>query len=165
VRFLFPLFISILFLFCGEEEKEQIPPPTGEQEIEKFQIVETRWGKKSFALTAKILEERNDTTWVFKFKVVFFDEKGERVSTLTADSGAIFKKTGDMMALGNVLVKTVEGVELISDELLWKEDIRKIVTDKEVLIKRDGKVLKGKGLVSDPGLKHIEIKGKVRGYE
>lgn len=160
------LFLSIFFLFgCKAEEKEQVSLPKGEQEIERFHIVETRWGRKSFELSAKLLEERKDTTWVFDFSVDFFDEKGNKVSTLVADSGVIFKKTGDMIALGNVKVETEDGTLLYTDELLWKEDIKKITTEKEVIIKKEGKVLKGKGLISDPGLKHIEIKGKVLGHE
>jgi len=159
------LLTLIFLLSCKSDEKEKVYPPRGEQEIERFQIIETRWGKKSFVLSAELLEERGDTTLVFQFTVDFYDEKGEIVSTLVADSGVILKKTGDMIALGNVEVKTKEGAVLNTVELHWIEDRKKIVTEKEVVIKKEGKLLKGKGLISDPGLKHIEIKGKVVGYE
>ena len=131
------------------------------QEMKKVYIVETLWGEKSWELWADRLEERSDTTWVFELSIGFYSDR-KQVSTLFADSGVVFKNK-DLKAFGRVRVETDEGSVLTTETLRWDNEERLIETDDPVTIEKGGKVIRGMGLVSDPNLEHITIRGEIEG--
>ena len=165
MRLVLVLLLVLQLLSCKERTKEKPQGEiTQEQEINKVFIKETRWGKTLWTLEAERLKERKDTTWIYNFTLKFL-KGGKVTSTLTADSGLYLERTGDMTAYGDVYVVTEEGARLWTSLLNWDAKREKIFTDKDVLIKRDGKTIKGKGLTSDPDLENIIIHGRVEGYE
>lgn len=157
------LFLLLFVISCKEKPKEMKEKSEASQEINKVFLKDTRFGKTLWTMEAKKIEEQRETTWVYSPKIFFGGEK--KTSTLVADSGVYVPYTGDMTAFGNVYVETKEGAKLWTSELEWKAKEEKIFTDKEVLIQKKGKIIKGKGLTSDPDLKNIVIHGKVEGYE
>lgn len=164
-RIFFFLSLAVVLSFsCKGKPKEEERVPEASQEIKKVTLRETRFGKTLWIMEADRLEEREDTTWVYSLKIEFV-KKGKKTSTLTGDSGLYIPRTGDMTAFGDVSVRTEEGARLWTSELKWQAEKEEIFTDKEVLIKKKGKTIKGKGLISDPELKNIVIQGKVEGYE
>jgi len=163
-RVLFLLFLLFFPASCKEKTKEIREKPEASQEIRKVHLKDTRFGKTLWTMEAERIEEKHDTTWVYAPKIYFGGEKN-RTSTLTADSGLYVPYTGDMVAYGDVYVETEEGAKLWTSELEWRAKEEKIFTEKEVLIKKEGKTIRGKGLTSDPNLKNIVIHGKVEGYE
>ena len=148
------LFASIfLFLACSQQEEKE--KKESQEVLRGVRITETRLGKKSW--------EFKDTARVYDFVLYFYDEKGNKTSELWADSGVVFQDRGDMKALGKVRVYTQEGDTLYTTSLRWKEKEKKIISESPVEIHSRGKVLYGKGLISDARLSNVEILGKIRG--
>lgn len=166
-RNLLPLALFWLFLSCSGAS----PPETPEAESlplqESFQIhlVETRQGFKSWELWAQEMEDFGDTTRVYRFRVHFYDSSGALSSVLSADTGFVANRTGDMGASGHVEVITQDSTRLLTSWLVWREKARLIETDAPVEIRRKGQVVRGVGLVADPALTHIRIKREAVGYE
>ena len=131
----------------------------------QIHLVETRRGFKSWELWAKEMEDFGDTTWVYNFFVHFYDSSGTLSSVLSADTGFVANRTGDMGAFGAVEVLTEDSTRLVTSWLLWKEKQRTIETDAPVEIHRKHQVIRGIGLIADPTLTHIRIKREAVGYE
>jgi hypothetical protein len=68
-----------------------------------------------------------------------------------------------MMAIGNVIVVSDSGIVLETEELKWKNQEQKIVSDVEVIFTSETEKLIGDSFISDPDLKNYEIKN-ARGY-
>jgi len=160
------ILVALFPLSCTQKRPEETTRgKQREEEASRIKVTQTQLDKKVWELLAEKLISRGDTTWIYNFTVHFFDEEGEKTSTLTADSGFIFQDTGDMIALGDVEVVTKDSSRLKTNSLKWKEKERKITSDDDVLIERKGKMIRGRGLITDPNLEHIVIEGKVIGYE
>ncbi len=161
MRLILPFFLIFLLISCANKTEEKVQETR--EMLRGVKIIETKMGRKSWELHAERIDEESDTTLVYNFVLYFFDENGKRTSELWADSGVVFQERGDMKALGNVRVFTVEGDTLFTSSLMWREDIKRIICDSPVTLISKGKVLRGKGLVSDAKLSKVEIKGQVEG--
>ena len=62
-----------------------------------------------------------------------------------------------MYAIGNVVAVSDSGITLTTDELIWKNKNKKIVTDKFVKIKSDKEIIEGYGFESDQDLQNYTI--------
>ncbi len=158
--------VLVVLVACGQSQEPgttENPPP--KEELQTVQIVETRWGRPQWTLNADRILLGSDTTRVYPVRLTFYDEEGRVSSHLVADSGWVLEKTRDLIAMGNVVVVTQDSTRLVTSSLRWDNKQRKIETDQEVTIYKKGRVLKGKGLVSDAALERIEIEGQVVGHE
>lgn len=89
--------------------------------------------------------------------VFFFDENQVRTSVLTANRGRIDDKTKDLHAYENVVVTDIDGQTLKSEELMWRNSDKKIVTNEFVTIKTETEDIEGYGFESDQSLKNYTI--------
>ncbi len=89
--------------------------------------------------------------------VDFFDEFGEKSSTLTARRGRVNDRTRDFEAYENVVVVSNDGTSLTTDRLFWNNVERKIHTDAYVEIVTQNEEIRGNGLESDQSLKNYRI--------
>jgi LPS export ABC transporter protein LptC len=162
MRTFLPLAV-ILLIACSRSEEEESRPGgrAVDQEVKKFRLVQTLWGDKTWELEAERLEEREDTTWVYDFTLLFYDREGIQTSTLFVDSGTVFERLGDLNAYGRVRVQTGDGSVLKTESLRWNQMDRLIETDDPVVVEKGDKVVRGTGLVSDANLDHITIRGEV----
>ncbi len=110
-----------------------------------------------------------DSTQAYQLRVNFYDNNGEWTSLLTADSGVIRERTEHLEVFGRVEIITRDSVRLETEQLAWVPDRAKIVTSSFVTITRDGDIIRGWGMESDPDLKRItlkrEITGRMEDYE
>lgn len=90
--------------------------------------------------------------------VVFYDEGGETRTTLVSDAGEYYEDRRDMLAYGNVVVRSMEGEVLETDSLFWNNSRRKILSDSFVKLTRRGNIITGYGLECDADLESVEIK-------
>jgi LPS export ABC transporter protein LptC len=147
---------------CGWEEEAD--PGRGasrmggeipDQEITDFVLRETNEdGSRAWILDAaeaRIFESRDEVD-ARTIHIDFYNKDGEVSSVLTADRGVIERRTNDMRALGNVVVRNSEGHELSTEELWYSTKRNKIFTDQFVTVVRGRDVLTGYGLESDPDL-------------
>lgn len=146
------------------------PPvePGGElpnQVIEMFALHETNSAGQLYMLEAETayVHDSDQRVEVVRPQVTFYNEEGGVHSVLIADRGTIQSRTEDLVARGNVTVRTEDGTLLRTDSLVWSNGPRIVHTDAPVDISsRDGEI-HGQGLVSDAGLSRIQIKSEVRG--
>ncbi len=91
--------------------------------------------------------------------IEFFDEFGKMTSTLKANSAYYFKEENKWRGRGAVEVINLEKQEqLNTEELFWKQDTKKIFTDKFVTIKLQNEVIYGTGLDAAQDLSSYQIK-------
>jgi LPS export ABC transporter protein LptC len=155
------LFI-LIFSFLRCEHKKEIEMSAKEESLSSFTLKNYDGSKLKWKLTAQ-KATISDTTVINQFELEFFDEDLNRVSILKADSGYIIHKTNDLRAKGNIFIISSDSVKLWTDELNWSEERQKIFTDGEIKYSKGNEQYRGKGLESDPSLKHIVIKEKFSG--
>jgi LPS export ABC transporter protein LptC len=152
---------------CDQASRAVPGPASGDlpdQEVSDFVVTETDAGHPQWTLYARsaaIYNPRN-TIVARGVRIDFFDEKGERTSTLTAREGEMNQMRRDMVARGNVVLQTTEGTRMSTEELHFLNQQQRIVSDAFVRVERRGDVLTGYGFESDPNLEHFEFKRKVQ---
>ena len=152
--------VAMLFSSCGEGRKKiEEAPPIPEQALEKFTVTETEDGKPHWVLessSAQIMESEKKV--VLQFPRVKFYQKGEYVSTLVAARGRINTETYDILGEGKCTLTTAKGEKLETDNLQYRSDTQKIVTDDKVKLTRDNEIIRGQGLEATPDLESIIIR-------
>ena len=135
-----------------------------DSEVEDFTITETDSGRTQWSMFAKSAAtyEARDLVTARTVRVDFFDEKGKKSSELVAREGELYRRTHDMTARGNVVLQTVEGERMTTEELHFLNSLSKITSDKLVRVEKEGSVLEGIGFESDVNLHHFEFKQQVR---
>ncbi|MBD3170458.1 MAG: LPS export ABC transporter periplasmic protein LptC [candidate division Zixibacteria bacterium] len=169
LKYLIALLLILSFSGCTDPE----PPRTNEQSVEYPQselynstIILTAKGVKNTELNAEYIAKYKDKKETFTrgIDAVFYNEEGEKISDLVADSGWVNEETQMMEVLGNVVVVNDEGVKLETESLRWDPQIDKIVTDDFVKITtEDGDILTGYGLQTDQRLRKFKILKNVQG--
>jgi LPS export ABC transporter protein LptC len=152
---------------CGSNPRMSSVPDTGElpdQEVSDFEATETDQGTtqwKMYARSAATYRARN-TVIARGLRIDFYDEKGERSSTLTSREGEMNDMTHDMTARGDVVILTTEGTRMTTDQLQFRNKIQRIQTESFVRVDRRGDVLTGYGFDSDPQLRDFQFKRQVK---
>jgi LPS export ABC transporter protein LptC len=152
---------------CGTGHREVPGASSGElpdQEVSDFNVTETDSGRPEWTMYARSAAMFNARNLVVArgVRIDFFDEKGERTSTLTAREGEMHQMRRDMVARGNVVLQTTEGTRMSTEVLQFLNREQRIVSDQFVRVERHGDVLTGYGFESDPGLRHFEFKRQVQ---
>ncbi|MBX2914367.1 MAG: LPS export ABC transporter periplasmic protein LptC [Cyclobacteriaceae bacterium] len=109
---------------------------------------------------AKILEFANgDEEFPEGIYIEFFDELGNKTSTLKANDAFYLKAENKWRGRGNVEVINMQKQEqLNTEELFWTPTTKKIFTDKFVTIKLQSEVIYGTGLEAKEDLSDYQIK-------
>ncbi len=90
-------------------------------------------------------------------KVRFFNDRGTQTSVLTALKGRVNDLTDDLYAIDSVVAVSDSGVTLRTQELMWRNKDRKIVSDKFVTIISPKEKIQGYGFESDQSLSNYVI--------
>ena len=137
-----------------------------DQEVSDFALTETEQGTPAWKLYARYAATYNARNLVVAraVRVDFFDEQGRKSSELSAREGEIQKSTRDMTARGDVVLQTVEGTRMSTEELRFRNRDQKVIApvSQMVRVERGGDLLTGYGFESDPNLKHFEFKSNVK---
>jgi len=133
--------------------------------IEGFKMTETTEGKLVYELSADtaLVFEDSCRIDVVNPEVHFFNQDQQLFSILVAKSGRVNTKTSDLVARGEVHVATKDSTFLDTDSLAWRNQEQLVSTDAPVSMRNPKGTVSGVGLVSDAGLKRIEIKNQVQG--
>ena len=86
-------------------------------------------------------------------QVVFFNSRGDTVSTLRADRGEINALGDDMKVFGSVIVVARDCTQLQTDSLRWQRDEDRIMGDGHVIISRPDGTETGVGFNASSDLK------------
>ena len=120
----------------------------------------TKDGKRRAILEAGYIAKystKNITLLKEGLQVDFFDSEGNHKSKLTSEEGKVFDNKQDMVAIKNVIVISDNGNHLYCEELHWKNEEQKIVSNVPVMITTDKDTLYGDSMISDPDLHNYEI--------
>jgi len=155
------IFLIILFFyFCAKEKKEKVyDKPEG---IEKFHLIESKGQIPSFELFANNSIIKEDSVFLYNFKVIFYDSLGKKIGELKADSGFIDRKKLNLLARGKVSLKT-ERESLFTKEIIWIDSLKIAKSEKDVVFYHENNVTYGKGFITKKNLKEIMIIGRVKG--
>src|SRR5262249_20722908 len=155
-------------LIAGCGQKRSIGPAESsgvlpDQEVSDFVLTETDQGTSQWTLYAQYAGtySARNTIVARGIRVDFFNEKGDKNSTLTSREGEINQLSRDMTAKGNVVLQNVDGTRMSTEHLKFLNQKQKIVTDDFVRVERSGDVLTGVGFESDPQLRHFEFRTRV----
>jgi LPS export ABC transporter protein LptC len=153
---------------CGRQRDMSPASATGElpdQEVSDFVLTETQEGTPAWTLFARYAAtySARNTITARAVRVDFFDREGKGTSTLTAREGEINQSSRDMLARGNVVLKSAEGTRMSTEEMRFLNRTQRIVVPdtRLVRVERTGDVLTGYGFESDPELRHFEFKRRV----
>lgn len=82
--------------------------------------------------------------------------------TVFADSGIYNKENQDIELKDNIVGKTSDGGELVTDYAKWSAKNEEITTDSYVIIKRQNITCMGRGLITKPRLRWVKFRKDVR---
>lgn len=165
MRFFYLVLICFYFAGCSDEKlKPQVNTSLNEQELpaqesKNFKMLFTDLGLLKAVLTAKnakVFENRQETLleWV---KIDFYDKNEMKTSTLTSKRGRVDDVTKNMFAIDSVVAVSDSGVTLLTEELMWRNKDRKIVSDKFVTLLTPTEKIQGYGFESDQSLDNYVI--------
>jgi LPS export ABC transporter protein LptC len=135
-----------------------------DNEVQDFNVTETDSGRTQWTMFARSAAtySARDLVVVRTVRIDFFGEDGTKSSTLTAREGELMQRSRDMIARGGVVLQTVEGWRMTTEEMSFLNSTGRIHSDQLVRVEKEGSVLEGVGFDSDPDLVHFEFREKVR---
>ncbi len=145
---------GILFSSCVNDldtiEKVTYDPTAPDEVTADLHLVYSDSGYTQILLTAKIAETYMVPQHITKLKdglkVDFYNGKGDIASTLTAQYGEINYSTGIVTVRDSVILRNHRKKRHLETEaLFWNQNDSTIYTDKNVIVKTEGKGVTGRG--------------------
>ncbi len=161
------LILAVLFLFPFCSSKRVKPSIDVNLKFEELPSQES-WnsivtfsdsGKISAILYAghlKKYDEKRETFLDQKIKVDFYNQQEIHTTTLTSINGRVDESTNNLYAIDSVVVFS-DSVTIKTDEMMWRNKDRKIVSDKFVTVISPNETIKGYGFESDQSLTNYVI--------
>lgn len=166
MKYLFILiFIAAVISGCSAKRVKPIVDAnlsTGElpsQESWNSVITFTDSGKtKAILWTAHLqkFEQRRETLLDNNLKIDFYNDNQIKTTTLTSKKGRVDETTNDLYAIDSVVVFS-DSVTIKTDEMMWKNKDKKIVSDKFVRVISPKETIEGYGFESDQSLRNYII--------
>ena len=161
------LLVLSLLTACSKQEPDKAMVTTGDVPDEVFTDFTTQESDSGLVQWRLSAPRANRFS---KLKVImlenpvieFFNKEGKRETTLISDAGEYSEETRDMVAFGNVEVRSMEGDILETDSLFWRSSQDKILSNSFVKLTRGDDVITGYGLECDPNLNSVDIKRDVK---
>lgn len=162
------LTLAVWTAFVGCREPE--PGPLAEASLLRLECDQLMVGLEHYlaaegvrrarvvADTACFLEDRS-TVGLKHVRVTFYDAVGAASSTLTSDSASYDWLSGDMQAVGDVVVVDAETRRRVETEVMYYERVKEeIWSDRPTTMREpDGTVVNGSGFRSTSGLDRVEM--------
>lgn len=149
--------LSCLALACRKAAPAASQEP--HQVLEDFNLSQSYRGSPSWDLRARtaVLKENSSQASLTSPQMAFY-RKGRIASRLSALTGSVRTDTHDVRLSSSVVVTSLEDHSVLrTEELEYSSQKRKFFTDKEVMVKRPGGFLRGRGLEAEPDLSEIRI--------
>ena len=163
---IFPI-IFLFFIYGCKKEKveptvnvklsaEEIP----DQESWNSTIFFTDSGKTRAILNAghlRVFSKIKETLLDSNIRVDFYNKEEIHTTTLTSKRGRVDEKTNNLYAIDSVVAVNDSGIVITSDEMMWRNKDRKIVSEKYVTIISPKEKIEGYGFESDQNLSNYII--------
>lgn len=160
--------LLLIFLLLTACSGERVKPPIDRTFQDKDIPAQESWnsvvtfsdsGKIRAILYAghiRMYPEKNETLLDSSIKIDFYDINERKTTTLTSKRGRVDDLTNDLFAIDSV-VAVSDSVTITTDEMMWRNKDRKIVSDKFVTILSQKEKIQGYGFESDQNLKNYVI--------
>jgi len=163
---IFPIVIWLFIYGCTKEKVE--PTVTVQLTVEEIPDQEswnstiffTDSGKTRAILNAghiKVFSKIKETLLDSNIRVDFYNNEEIHTTTLTSKRGKVDEKTNNLYAIDSVVAVNDSGIVITSDEMMWRNRDRKIVSDKYVTIVSPNEKIEGYGFESDQNLSNYII--------
>lgn len=132
--------------------------------ITGFTYTRSVGGEKEFTVKAEsavYFEDENRADFV-KANVAFFSKEGRNV-VLTTDGGTLSTDSNDIIANGNVVIRSSDGYTAKTDKLFYNAKTELIHTKDPVVVQGDRFSMSGRGLEMNIKDQKLELKNDVRG--
>ncbi|MFB3056743.1 MAG: LPS export ABC transporter periplasmic protein LptC [Ignavibacteriaceae bacterium] len=163
---IFPIIVWLFIYGCTKEKvepmvnvkftSEEIP----DQESWNSTIFFTDSGRTRAILNAghlKVFSKTRETILDSNIRIDFYNNDEVHTTTLTAKRGRVDEKTNNLYAIDSVVAVNDSGIVITSDEMMWRNKDRKIVSDKYVTIVSANEIIEGYGFESDQNLRNYII--------
>lgn len=166
MRILFFFLALLLFYSCSEKRVkptvntnlnvEQLP----DQESWNSTVFFSDSGKTKAVLKAgriRVYYDKKETLLDSSIHIDFYNIEGKISSVLTAKRGRVDDATHDLYAMDSVVAVNDSGVTLKTEELMWRNKDRKIISNKFVVITSPKENIQGYGFESNQDLSNYVI--------
>jgi LPS export ABC transporter protein LptC len=163
---IFPIIIWLFIYGCTKEKveptvnvqltAEEIP----DQESWNSTIFFTDSGRTRAILIAghlRVFSRNKETLLDSNIRVEFYNNEEIHTTTLTAKRGRVDELTNNLYAIDSVVAVNDSGIVITSDEMMWRNKDRKIVSEKYVTIVSPKEKIEGYGFESDQNLRNYII--------
>ncbi len=167
MRYLFFLAAALIFLYAGCGEKKVKPKISNLEEAEipaqeswDTKVIFSDSGRTKAILYAghlRIYEQSRETLLDSGIQVDFYDKEEVKTTTLTSKKGRVDDATRNLYAIDSVVAVSDSGVTIKTEELMWRNNDSKIVSDKFVTILTDKEKIQGFGFESNQNLTNYVI--------
>lgn len=159
------LMIFLLLIGCSGE---RVKPPIDRTFQDKDIPAQESWnsvvtfsdsGKVRAILYAghiRVYPDKNETLLDSSIKIDFYDVSERKTTTLTSKRGRVDDLTNDLFAIDSV-VAVSDSITITTEEMMWRNKDRKIVSDKFVTIISPKEKIQGYGFESDQNLRNYVI--------
>ncbi len=166
MRFLYVIPIMIVIVGCN---KGDVKPHIDETLIGRELPAQESWnstvlftdsGQTKAVLYSghlQMFDERKETILDDGLKVEFFNSFEIKTTTLTSKRGRVDERTNDLFAIDSVVAVNDSGIVVKTDELVWRNKDKKIVSNKFVTIDSPQEHIEGFGFESDQHLRNYVI--------
>ncbi len=163
---IFPIIIWLFIYGCTKEKveptvnvqltAEEIP----DQESWNSTIFFTDSGRTKAILIAghlRVFSKNKETLLDSNIRIEFYNDEEIHTTTLTSKRGRVDEKTNNLYAIDSVVAVNDSGIVITSDEMMWRNKDRKIVSEKYVTIVSPKEKIEGYGFESDQNLRNYII--------
>ncbi len=166
MKFSISLFLVALIAGCSSQNIK--PPIDSSLNVSKLPLQESWMDTVAFSDSGKtkalliaghltMFDHPNETLLDSNVKVNFYDENQIQTTTLTSLKGRVDNTNNNLYAIDSVVAINDSGVVLRTQELMWNNNTRKIITDKFVTITTPKEKIQGYGFESDQSLRNYTI--------
>ena len=150
------IFLSLIFNCSSFAEKDN----DAEQEVKSFSLVQYESdGEKKWELSGKSAHVEDAKVGIDGVSALVFGE--ESSLKLKAEEGNFDREKEILQLENNVVAKTTDGIQLVTDSLSWDAENRHVFTEDAVRIKKADFEVDGKGAYCDLDKKTAELKKEV----
>lgn len=156
--------LAFSFVACQRKSPDALPNPAPSEPDEVLfnsTITLTNRGALTSEIKAdKILRYANQKPMLlYGIAALFYDSLEKEEARVKADSGMAVEETRYVELRGHVRVFYTNGTEIEADSLKWDQANDRVTSEGNVKItKKDGSILTGKGLETDPRFTSYRLK-------
>lgn len=166
MKFIYLLLFAALLYSCSDQKVkpaintalniEEMPA----QESWNSKIIFTDSGKTQAILYTgrlRMFAGARETLLDSSVKVEFYNDRDTISTVLTSKRGRVDDISRNLYAIDSVVAVSDSGVTLLTEQLMWRNDDKKIISEKFVTILTATEKIEGFGFVSDQSLNNYVI--------